>query len=93
MASYKAKTIQKALPKKGFEERRKGHHILYVYYLDGKKTGNRTFISHGSKVEYNSNLLSKMGKQLNLSKEQLCDLIDCPLTKEELQQIYIQKER
>jgi predicted RNA binding protein YcfA (HicA-like mRNA interferase family) len=92
VASYKAKKIQKALAKKGFEERREGHHIIYVYYLDGKKTGNRTFISHGSKMEYNSNLLNKLSKQLNLSGNQLCDLIDCPLTREELQQIYIQKE-
>ncbi len=92
MASFKSKDIKASLVKKGFRETRDSHHYLYVYYLDGKKTSIRTFVSHGSK-DYSGALLGKMKNQLGLTKEQLHDLIKCPLSKEELYEIYHKKEQ
>lgn len=86
MAKYKVKDIESSLSKKGFQLQ-SSHHKLYIYHVNGKKTGIRTFISHGKK-EYGDVLLSKMKNQLKLSKEQFEDLIECPLSKEELYEIY-----
>lgn len=91
MTSFKSKDIKAALVKKGFHETQDSHHFLYVYYLDGRKTAIRTFVSHGSK-DYSNALLGKMKNQLGLTKEQLHDLVKCPLTKEALYEIYHEKE-
>lgn len=88
LGSFKAKDIETALIKKGFQATTDSHHKLYVYYTDDGKTAARTFISHGS-IEYGDVLLSRMKKQLGLTKEQLQDLIKCPLSKEELRSLYI----
>lgn len=90
MASFKAKDIESALSKKGFQAKPDGHHRLYVYYLEDGKTAARTFISHGKK-DYGDVLLSRMKTQLNLTKDQLHNLIKCPLKKEELREIYNSK--
>jgi hypothetical protein len=91
VATFKPKDIESSLSKKGFHVKPDSHHRLYVYYLEDGKIAARTFVSHGKK-EYGNVLLNRMKKQLHLTKEQLHDLIVCPLTKEELQEIYESKE-
>jgi hypothetical protein len=86
MANYKTKTIESSLLKKGFQKINI-HHKRYIYYVNGEKTGITTFISHGIK-EYGDILLNKMRTQLKLSHKQFDDLVMCPLTKEELYNIY-----
>lgn len=52
-----------------------------MIFEDGGK-GVHTQISHG-KNEYSDHLLSKVAKQLKVNKQELIDLIKCPISKEE----------
>lgn len=89
MGKHKTRAIEASLSKKGFRVANT-HHKMYVYYANGGKTGIKTFISHGNK-EYGEVLLSKMRTQLKLSREQFDDLVNCPLSKEELYKFYSDK--
>ena len=80
MSSYRTGKIEAALKKKGFVKK-ESHHRMYMYYFDGKKTSVRTRISHGVS-EYGDSLLGRMANQLKLSKRQLEDFIECPMTAE-----------
>lgn len=88
MGIIKTKDIKYSLQKKGFFEEI-GDHLFYFYYIDDKKTEIYTKISHGEK-EIDDFLISKMSKQLRLSKTQFIDLIRCSLSKEEYKEIVIQ---
>jgi hypothetical protein len=66
---------------------------MFWYYLDGKKTSIRTRTSHGEN-EFNDGLMSERRKQIGLaSKQQMIDLIECPLTSDKLKQILIENGR
>jgi len=92
MAVYCTSTFIKSIEKKGFV-RDKTHHDMFWYYLDGKKTLVRTRTSQGEK-EFNDGLLSQRRKQIGLSnKNQMLDLINCPLAADELKQILIENGR
>lgn len=80
MRIWKAREIEASLTKKGFGCR-KTHHNLYFLYVDGKKSSIYTKISHDSR-EYGGQLFSLMAKQLQLTREELDQLIACPLTYE-----------
>jgi len=79
LSSRKSKSIEKSLLKKGFKVELRHHKYLFFHDEKGKKTLVRTRLSHGNK-EYDDGLLSQMKKQLHLDKQQLLDLIDCPMT-------------
>ncbi|WP_342508893.1 hypothetical protein [Sporosarcina sp. FSL K6-2383] len=80
MSTRKVKLIRSSLEKKGFSLK-ETHHFMYTLYVDGKKTSIRTRLSHGLK-EYDDHLLGQMSKQLAVTKEELLDLIDCPMSYE-----------
>jgi len=80
MSNYRTSEIESALSKKGFLQHNT-HHKMFTYYFDGKKTSVRTRMSHGID-SYGDNLLGPVAKQLKLSKRQLEDFIECPLTAE-----------
>ena len=81
--------IVKSLLKKGFEEVCSTHHRLFFHKHEGRETGAKTFISHTPSMKtYGDSLLAKMKSQLKLSnKNDLADLLNCPMTGEE----YIKK--
>jgi hypothetical protein len=82
MTQYKTREIESSLTGKGFKLNFGSKHKMLTLYVDNKKTSVFTFLSHGMKT-YDDSLLSKMKKQLKLEKkDELCDLIDCPMTKE-----------
>lgn len=85
---YKTREIETALKKKGFEEIKWGNHKHY-YFLDqsGNQTRIKTKTSHGN-IEYGGTVLSLMKKQLRLNTKQFDELVSCPLTKEQLTEIY-----
>lgn len=87
MSTKKTSDIEKVLLEKGFE-RVDTHHKLYWLWVDDKRTGIRTRISHGKK-EYDDNLLGMMARQLKLRKKQFVSFLDCPLTKEQYIQLLI----
>jgi len=75
--SRKNQVIVRRLVKKGFEARM-SKHIKLVFRHNGCDTGIRTWVSHGKK-EISDQLLSRMAEQLNLSRQQFLDLVDCKL--------------
>ncbi|WNY28028.1 hypothetical protein MmiEs2_02080 [Methanimicrococcus stummii] len=88
--TYKTRDIESALLKKGFKEYNKKHHKYYIWQNKGRKSTVQTFISRGM-VEYNGPILFSMIKQLQLENEQFDELINCPLTKERLEELYFLK--
>jgi hypothetical protein len=76
-----AKDVGAGLTKKGFQAR-ENDHTFYHLYVEGKKTGVYTKISHGEK-EIRDGLLGAMARQVKLTRKQFNDLIDCPLTADE----------
>jgi hypothetical protein len=79
MAQRDRDEIQKALLKKGFYQKNKDHMFFYFKKNDAVFTK----ISRGSSYKtYGDDLLSKMSKQLRLTKQELLNFIDCPLNKE-----------
>ncbi len=86
MKPEKKEKVVAALLRKGFVEDN-SHHRYFRYSPGGKSTGVYTFISHGH-TECSSAILTNMKNQLHLTQDQLKDLIDCPLTKEQLEEIY-----
>ncbi len=91
MSTYKTRVIESALSKKGFRKK-ESHHKKYTLYVNGKMTSIYTFVSHGTK-DYGDNLLNKMKNQLYISREELNDLIDCPLKHEDLIRILAGKDK
>ncbi|WP_424359934.1 hypothetical protein [Methanocella sp. MCL-LM] len=82
MAPIKTKKIITSLEKKGFVASESDHVMLFLY-VDNKKTNIHTKISHGSR-EYGDSLLNMVKKELKLeSRNQLDDLINCPMSSEE----------
>lgn len=77
--------IKSSLTKKGFEPK-DGKHKFFNYYYDGKKTKISTMISHSHK-EIGDTLINKMSKQVKLSKDQFCKLVNCSLSGEEYKEI------
>lgn len=73
-----ARKVMAGLEKKGFKMRENDHSFFHLW-VGGKKTVVYTKVSHGEK-EIADNLLGAMARQLALSRKQLLELVDCPLT-------------
>ncbi|MEW6534547.1 MAG: hypothetical protein AB1454_02865 [Candidatus Auribacterota bacterium] len=87
------KEIEKKLPTKSFVRNEQSHHIYFNHYYDGKKTGIYTYISHSPKIKtYSGALLKSMQKQLRLdSLDEVVNLVKCPLTLEQYNNILREK--
>ena len=75
-----------SLIKKGFVRDVSKNHVFYHCYYEGKKVGGvSTCVSHGGKQSSIGNdLLAAMRKQLHLDTlEQVRDLLNCPMKKEQ----------
>ena len=76
-SNRKGRDIDTALRKKGFSRNTSSDHFRYAFvgvpYI-------RTMMSHGVMGDsIGADLISRMSRQLHLSKEQFFDLIDCHL--------------
>src|SRR6266581_355813 len=80
MTTFKRRVMLGSLTAKGFLPAENDHTFLFLW-VGGKKTAVRTKVSHGSgSEEIGEPLLSIMKRQMKLeSKQQLTDLIECPL--------------
>lgn len=88
----KSKDFVKALRKKGFRKEEGGSHSKFHYYHDGKKTGVFTIVSRGSgNSEIDNSLVSSIKHQLKLKKDEFMKFVECPLKKEDYQQILTEK--
>jgi len=90
----KARVLENALEKKGFRKKSKDHNYYY-FYMQGVRTNIKTKTSHGSSGhsgrEINNYLEKKIRDQMHLSKEQFKLFYECPLTEENLIEIYMTK--
>ena len=75
------RTVVGVLLRKGFIEEDSGDHIRLYHCINGRRTGIRTFYSHGAK-ELNDYILGRMAKHLRLSRAQFEAFIDCTLSME-----------
>ncbi len=73
--------IEKGLLNKGFI-RENGPHKFFRLTVNGKITGIKTWLSHGSGYkDYDETLIHAIKKELKLdTKQQLIKLIECPLS-------------
>lgn len=80
--------IESNLPSKGFVEENT-HHKYFYHEYQCRRTGIFTYTSHGSQYKtYGDSLLKQMKKQLKLdTTKQVVDLFQCPLTKDEYNQL------
>ena len=81
MSSIKAAKVISALTRKGFIRENRDH-ITMLLMVNGVLTKVGTCISHGAD-DCGARLLAVMSRQLHLSKNEIKDLIDCPLSGEE----------
>lgn len=79
MTSRKPREVRQGLEKKGFTMSNRDHKY-YMLFVEGKKTGIWTKVTHGSRSEIGDDLLSKMAKQVRLRNNEFIALIDCPMT-------------
>ena len=78
---WKKRRIASALLEKGFTERSgKSDHRVFLYLVEGKKTGISTRMSHSSQTDISRHLMSAMARQCRLSKDEFLDLVDCPMS-------------
>ena len=72
--------IERSLPRKGFE-REVSRHVYFKFRHRGKDWGISTFYSHGER-EVGDHLVSRMAKQVKLSKADFLQLVQCPMSAE-----------
>ncbi len=83
LTTIKTKKIAKGLCAKGFQEDAKHDHRIFRLYVENKKTGIYTKISHG-KSEYGDQLISLMARELNMeNKSYFLKFIDCDVSYEQ----------
>lgn len=87
MPSLKKKETIANLRKKGFSSREGDHVYLHYTTLEGKLTGIRTKISHSSKGDIHSGLVSAMAKQCHLQTSQFVDFAKCSISQNEYERI------
>ncbi len=82
------KKAYKNLKKKGFADapNKSVDHKYLEYFVDGKMI-LYTKVSHGSDEDLREPLIKQMSVQCKLSKQQFCDLVNCPLSAEEYKHI------
>lgn len=75
-------TIRAGLVGKGFQEvTKKKDHDFYYLFVDGKKTSVFTRLSRGSDFkDYSDPLVTKVYRQIGLSKQQFLKYLDCTLS-------------
>ena len=77
----KARAVERRLLRKGFHiENSRHRHFTYIK-RDGRAADHiATVMSHGSDRDIDDRLLGKMARQLNLTRRQFDQLIDCSLS-------------
>lgn len=87
--------VESGLERKGFVRSKPGADHNYFVYLSlaGKKARASTKTSHGRAFDIDDGLLSQMARQCGLTKKQFLELLDCPLSREDYEQILKQSEK
>lgn len=88
MALQKRKVVS-SLTKKGFEKDDEGHHVYLRYrFLNGGESKIRTRVSHGSRPkDLNDYRISEMSRQVGLTKKEFLELVSCPMSQDDYEEI------
>lgn len=90
---FKKNDVDAALTKKGFVLRQSDHSFFTYVTKDGKKSIVRTKTSHGnSGKDIDDGLIRRMATQCKLTNGQFKDLINCPLSRDEYEEILVETE-
>jgi len=81
LTSLKARTVRRGLTSKGFDEVNRGD-IFYHFIVNGRKSGIHTMMSHGE-TYCGTKYLTTKARQLGLNREELVQLVECPLSRDE----------
>lgn len=89
MPSLKKDMVVRNLTRKGFSQDERDH--LYLTYVTtaGKKTAIRTKVSHGSRSDITTSLVSAMARQCRLTTQQFKELAECKLTQYQYERILV----
>ena len=90
----KARDIQKALEKKGFQKKEGKRHMKYILHVNGKKKRVLTIFSRGrDKKKLGDDLIRRIMKQLHFDndKDKFRDFVECPLTYEDYLELLREK--
>lgn len=80
--------VEAGLLSKGFQQQPGGDHNYFVYVaLDGKKALAKTKTSHGRGFDIGDSLLGMMARQCALTRAQFFKLIECPLSREDYENL------
>lgn len=85
--------VENALERKGFR-RSNSDHRKFIYYESqrGTKTGVWTKTSHGGGYKnISTHNLHQMAKQCAISLRQFLDLVECPLSRMDYEQLLVEK--
>lgn len=91
MPSLKKDMVVRNLTKKGFAQDERDHLYLTYVTLDGKKTAIRTKVSHGSKSDITTGLVSAMARQCQLTTPEFKEFAECKLDQNQYEQILTAK--
>lgn len=88
MATYKRRTVENALERKGFR-RTERHHSFFHYYTNaGERTRVWTKTSHGrGGADIDRGLVKRMAHQCKLTADEFRDLVECPMSRSEYEQL------
>jgi len=80
MSVLKAKDVEGALCRKGFEKHNRDH-LKFWLYVDGRKTYISTMTSHNGQ-EIGDSLQSCMARQMGLTKSEFLAFVSCTISGE-----------
>ena len=87
MPSLKKDMVVRNLIKKGFEQDERAHPYLCYVRSDGLRTSIRTKVSHGSKSDITTGLVSAMARQCHITTQQFKQLAECTLDRQQYEQL------
>ena len=90
MAPRKRSDVHSALIRKGFVLSETDHHKLVYFTLDHRKTSVWTKTSHGTSYKDIADPnLARMARQCRLSSRDFARLLDCPLSREDYEEMLL----
>ena len=87
MPSLKKDMVVRNLIKKGFEQDERDQIYLCYVRSDGLRTSIRTKVSHGSKSDITTGLVSAMARQCHITTQQFRRLAECTLYRQQYEQL------
>ena len=91
----KAKLIDSGLCRKGFVKDDRKHRVYIYETINGQKSATQTMMSHSNRgsSDISDYLIAAMAGQCGLTKSDFIRLIECPLSRDEYEEILRNADR